>query len=174
MAGSSRSTSTGLTHHSSLVLDPKNSLDTHRLTVIYLCSVFIRLEISSGMPITRQIADQIRTHCASGTLRPGDRLPSVRQLAKDLAVNQNTILRVYERLTAEGLLDRRHGDGTFVADSLPPGRLKVQRELLQHEAQKFARRANELGMSSSETHKLLDDAFDKIERLTPKGGDRHE
>src|SRR5579864_7689236 len=99
------------------------------------------------MPIARQIADQIRTLCAGGTLRPGDRLPSVRQLAKDLAVNQNTILRVYERLTAEGLLDRRHGDGTYVSDSLPPGRLKVQRELLQHEAQKFARRAMELGMS---------------------------
>ena len=146
------------------------------ITVIYLCTVFVRIETSSGMPIARQIADQVRTQCASGTLRPGDRLPSVRQLAKDLAVNQNTILRVYERLTAEGLLDRRHGDGTFVADSLPPGRLKVQRELLQHEAQKFARRAMELGMSTPETHKLLDEAFEKIERQrpTPKGGDRHE
>src|SRR5260221_187857 len=138
--------------------------------------MFIRIETSSGMPIARQIADQVRTHCASGTLRPGDRLPSVRQLAKELAVNQNTVLRVYERLTAEGLLDRRHGDGTFVADSLPPGRLKVQRELLQHGAQKFARRAADLGMSSPDAHKLLDDAFEKLQqqRGPAKAGTRHE
>ena len=62
----------------------------------------IRVETSSGMPITRQIAAQIRAQCASGSLKPGERLPSVRALAAELAVNQNTILRVYERLTAEG------------------------------------------------------------------------
>ena len=60
----------------------------------------IRVETSSGMPITRQIAAQIRAQCASESLKPGDRLPSVRALAAELAVNQNTILRVYERLTA--------------------------------------------------------------------------
>ena len=91
----------------------------------------IRVETSSGMPITRQIAAQIRAQCASGTLRPGERLPSVRALAAELAVNQNTILRVYERLTAEGLLERRHGDGTFVADRVPTGQMKAQRQLLR-------------------------------------------
>ena len=68
---------------------------------------------------------------------PGERLPSVRALAGQLAVNQNTILRVYERLTAEGLLDRRHGDGTFVADKVPGGQMKAQRQLLR---QQMARR----------------------------------
>jgi len=126
--------------------------------------MFIRIETSSGMPIARQIADQIRTHCASGVLCTGDRLPSVRQLAKELTVNQNTVLRVYERLTAEGLLERRHGDGTFVADSLPPGRLKAQRQLLAQEAQLLARRAGALGMEAGDVHKLLDEAFAKLER----------
>ena len=92
--------------------------------------MFIRLETSSGVPIVRQVADQIRAHCARRTLVPGDRLPSVRELARELAVNQNTILHVYERLTHEGLLERRQGDGTFVADKLPPGRAKAQREAL--------------------------------------------
>lgn len=135
--------------------------------------MFIRLETSSGMPIARQIADQIRTHCASGTLCPGDRLPSVRQLAKELAVNQNTVLRVYERLTSERLLERHHGDGTFVADSLPPGRLRAQRELLLQEAQRLARRATDLGIDSSDVHKLLDEAFEKLGRQrasAAKGG----
>ena len=81
------------------------------------------------MPITRQIAAQIRAQCASRALKPGDRLPSVRALAAELAVNQNTILRVYERLTAEGLLERRHGDGTFVADRVPTGQMRAQRRI---------------------------------------------
>jgi len=128
--------------------------------------MFIRIETSSGMPIARQIAEQIRTHCAGGTLCPGDRLPSVRQLAKDIAVNQNTVLRVYERLTAEGLLERRHGDGTFVATTLPKGRLKGQRDLLVKEIDRVARRASDLGLSADDVHKCLDESFGKLGKET--------
>ena len=64
--------------------------------------MFLRIEKGSAVPISRQIAEQIATLCASGTLRPGERLPSVRELARELAVNQNTILRVYERLVRRG------------------------------------------------------------------------
>src|SRR5580692_5768140 len=95
--------------------------------------MFLRIETSSGVPITRQIADQIRSYSVSGTLAPGDRLPSVRQLAKELAVNPNTILHVYERLTSEGLLERRQGDGTYVSNNLPRGRARAQREVLVSE-----------------------------------------
>ena len=77
--------------------------------------MFIRIESTSGVPITRQITDQIRAQCATGALAPGEKLPSVRALARQLAVNQNTILRVYERLTMAGLLEIRRGDGTYVA-----------------------------------------------------------
>ena len=117
----------------------------------------IRVETSSGMPITRQIAAQIRAQCASGTLKPGQRLPSVRALAAELAVNQNTILRVYERLTAEGLLERRHGDGTFVADSVPTGQMKAQRQLLRQEIARVAELAKTLGVDAEEIHHLLDE-----------------
>ncbi|HLL89772.1 MAG TPA: GntR family transcriptional regulator, partial [Tepidisphaeraceae bacterium] len=105
---------------------------------------------------------QVRAACASGTLRAGDRLPSVRELARELAVNQNTILRVYERLTAEGLLDRRHGDGTYVADRLPgdPGsRLRVERQALADELARVARQAGALGVGADELHDLLDAAI---------------
>jgi GntR family transcriptional regulator len=126
--------------------------------------MFIRIESSSGVPITRQIVDQIRSHCASGTLAPGDRLPSVRQLAKELLVNQNTILRVYERLTAEGLLERRQGDGTYVADSLPRGRARVQRELLAQEIDRLAHRALDLGVEADQIHELFDQSIARIAR----------
>lgn len=134
--------------------------------------MYLRLEPSSGVPITRQIADQIRSYCASGTLAAGDRLPSVRQLAQQLAVNQNTILRVYERLTAEGLLDRKHGDGTFVVDRLPPGRLKVQRGLLRQEAERLARRAADLGISPDETRQLVEEAIAQLDRTRAKSSQR--
>ena len=117
----------------------------------------IRVETSSGMPITRQIAAQIRAHCASGTLRPGERLPSVRVLAAELAVNQNTVLRVYERLTAEGLLQRRHGDGTFVADRVPTGQMMAQRQLLRQEIARVAELAKTLGVDAEELCQLLDE-----------------
>jgi GntR family transcriptional regulator len=121
----------------------------------------IRVETSSGMPITRQIAAQIRAQCASGTVQPGERLPSVRALAAELAVNQNTILRVYERLTAEGLLQRRHGDGTFVAEHVPSGQLRKQRELLRQQIARVAELAKTLGVEPEELHQLLQDTLDK-------------
>jgi GntR family transcriptional regulator len=121
----------------------------------------IRVETSSGMPITRQIAAQIRAQCASGTLQPGERLPSVRVLAAELAVNQNTILRVYERLTGEGLLQRRHGDGTFVADRVPTGQMRAQRELLRQQIARTAELAKTLGIEPEELHQLLQEMLDK-------------
>ena len=67
------------------------------------------------MPIYRQIIDQIRYQIATGTLKEGDQVPSVRQLANNLAVNQNTILKVYNQLCAEKVLRIERGSGTFVA-----------------------------------------------------------
>ena len=93
----------------------------HSTAHCYICVVtsviamFLHIERGSSTPISRQIAEQIAALCAGESLKVGDRLPSVRQLAQQLAVNQNTVLRVYERLTAEGLFEMRHGEGTFVA-----------------------------------------------------------
>lgn len=120
----------------------------------------IRVETSSGMPITRQIAAQIRAQCASEALKPGDQLPSVRALAAELAVNQNTILRVYERLTTEGLLERRHGEGTFVADQVPSGQMKAQRRVLCQQITQAAELAKTLGMDVEEVHRLLDEIWE--------------
>ena|ERR1700728_3677629 len=125
-----------------------------------------RIESSSGVPITRQIADQIRAQCASGLLGRGDRLPSVRELARELAVNQNTILRVYEKLTAEGLLERRHGAGTYVSTAAPVGQLKAQHQILRDELGRLARRARLLGIDGSELHALLDAAMGDAEEST--------
>ena len=126
--------------------------------------MFLRIEKGSAVPISRQIAEQIATHCASGSLQPGERLPSVRELARELAVNQNTILRVYERLVGEGLLEMRHGQGTFISDRAKHGQLAVHRDRLVDELRQIARQAVGLGLTIDELHELLGEAFDGVEQ----------
>ena len=79
--------------------------------------MFIRIEPSSSVPIYRQIIDQIKYSVAAGALKEGDKVPSVRELAATLAVNQNTILKVYNELCREQVLKIVRGDGTYVSSS---------------------------------------------------------
>jgi GntR family transcriptional regulator len=120
--------------------------------------MLLRVEKGSAVPISRQIADQIATLCASGTLQPGERLPSVRELARELAVNQNTVLRVYERLCGDGLLELRHGQGTFVTGRMSKARMAAHRARLVDELRQIARQAAGLGLSTEELHELLAEA----------------
>ena len=73
------------------------------------------LDPKSGVPIYRQIQDQVRYGIASGRLRPGEQLPTVRALAVDLAVNPNTVIKAYTELERHGFLTTEQGSGTFVA-----------------------------------------------------------
>src|SRR6185312_15852379 len=73
-----------------------------------------RLDLRSGVPVYRQIIDQVRAGIASGTLSAGDQLPTVRQLAVDLAINPNTVLRAYRELELGGMLETQQGTGTFI------------------------------------------------------------
>lgn len=120
--------------------------------------MLIRIETGSGTPISRQIADQIRAQCAGGVLAPGERLPSVRELARQLAVNPNTIQHIYERLTLEGVLERRHGDGTFVATGNQQDQKAEQMELLNRDVVRLVERAAMLGVDESELHGLIEKA----------------
>lgn len=121
--------------------------------------MYIRIERGSSAPISRQIAEQIRAQCLAGVLKPGRCLPSVRQLASEIAVNVNTIVRVYERLAAEGLVELRHGEGTFV---LPPTKasssaleLKEQREQFRREFDAVVRHGLLLGLTTLELRGML-------------------
>lgn len=78
--------------------------------------MYISLDANSGAPLYLQLKEQMRLAVATGTLRPGDQLPTVRDLAAQLLINPNTIARVYRELCAEGLLSSRQGSGTFVAE----------------------------------------------------------
>lgn len=124
--------------------------------------MLLRIEKGSSVPVSRQIAEQVASLCAAGKLKPGDRLPSVRELARELAVNQNTVLRVYERLTGEGLLERRHGQGTFVAPTASRRAAKAQRTRILDELRQLCRQAVGLGLSRDEVHALVAEALDQL------------
>jgi GntR family transcriptional regulator len=80
-----------------------------------------RLDNGSGVPVYRQLIDQVQAGLATGSLSIGRQLPTVRQVAVDLAINPNTVLRAYRELEIRGVLDTQQGTGTFIA-AQPPQR----------------------------------------------------
>ncbi len=126
--------------------------------------MFVRLETSSAVPVYRQIIDQIKYQIAAGMLRSGDRLPSVRELAQRLPVNQNTVLKAYDLLAQEGLLSRRQGDGTFVEDA--PSAIKKSQRLKQVSSilAQAAAQAVLFEIRTDELHGLLDQEVHKVSK----------
>ena len=92
----------------------------------------IGLDLRSGVPVYRQIIDQIMGAIAAGSLNAGDQLPTVRQLAVNLAINPNTVVRAYRELEIRGVLETHQGTGTFVANNpVPRDDFERQRRLNQ-------------------------------------------
>ncbi len=112
-----------------------------------------RLDLESGVPVYRQIIDQILVAIASGALQPGAQLPTVRQLAVDLSINPNTVVRAYRELEIRGILTTQQGSGTFIsAQKVEPDQLERQRQLAQLVGE-FVSRAGATGFTVQE---LLD------------------
>jgi|ERR1039457_3157585 GntR family transcriptional regulator len=92
----------------------------------------ILLDLHTGVPIYRQIIDQVRGAIASGSLTAGDQLPTMRQLAVDLAINPNTVVRAYKELELSGLLETHQGTGTFISNqTIPRATVERDRQLSQ-------------------------------------------
>jgi GntR family transcriptional regulator len=104
--------------------------------------------MASGVPVYRQIIDQILGGIAAGSLKPGDQLPTVRQLAVDLAINPNTVVRAYRELEIRGVLSTQQGVGTFVTTvPVQPDDADRQRQLDQIVGE-FVARAGGAGFSA--------------------------
>ncbi len=79
-------------------------------------NVHLRVDPGSGVPVYRQLMNQIRYYVSSGAIATGDQLPSIRDLARGLGVNPTTVVKAYSELENEGFLDRQQGRGVFIAD----------------------------------------------------------
>ena len=122
-------------------------------------SVFrFRLDNSSGVPVYRQLIDQVQAGIATGVLGLGYQLPTVRQVAVDLAINPNTVMRAYRELEIRGVLDTQQGTGPFIAAQQQPqgdGDDRIRR--LSQLVDEFVARAGSGGFTLEEILEALKD-----------------
>src|SRR5882724_1038642 len=120
----------------------------------------LKLDLHSGVPVYRQIIDQVRGGMASGTLAAGDQLPTVRQLAVDLEINPNTVMRAYRELELGGMLETHQGTGTFISDK------KVSRNNAERERQ-LDQLAGEIAARAGAAGFTIDELLERLRELTP-------
>jgi GntR family transcriptional regulator len=116
-----------------------------------------RLDLQSGVPVYRQIIDQVMGGIAAGALAGGDQLPTVRQVAVDLSINPNTVVRAYRELEIRGVLETQQGTGTFISYQ------KVKHDEVEHRRQldqlvsEFVSRAGAAGFTIEDLLEQLQD-----------------
>lgn len=120
--------------------------------------MILTVNYKSGVPVYLQIVQQVKSAAASGALRPGDALPSVRQLAEELRINRNTVARAYTELETEGVVENRQGAGCFVkAVGISPLRKTVRSERLSEEVDALIVQAHHLRLGDDELRELLEE-----------------
>jgi GntR family transcriptional regulator len=115
----------------------------------------ISLDHRSGVPIYRQIISQILYSIARGELTPGNQLPTVRQLAVELSVNPNTIIKAYKELEIRGNLETQQGTGTFISDAPVTTTARERKRLLTDLCKDLVGRAGAYGIDLDELIEAL-------------------
>jgi len=118
----------------------------------------ISIDPKSGVPLYRQIIESVKFAISRGDLGPGDKLPTVRQLAVDLEVNPNTVIRAYREMELGGLLDTHQGSGTFVTGERPEVDELERNRMLDQILTELLARASNYGFS-------LEEVFDGLRQL---------
>jgi len=116
-----------------------------------------RLDVQSGVPVYRQIIDQVLGGIAAGTLPAGHQLPTVRQVAVDLSINPNTVVRGYRELEIRGVLETQQGTGTFISQQKVKHDEVERRRQLTQLVGEFVSRAGAAGFTIEELQDQLND-----------------
>ncbi|GHU60987.1 putative HTH-type transcriptional regulator YhcF [Spirochaetia bacterium] len=119
-------------------------------------NISFSLDNGSGVPVYRQIINQIENAVVSGRMAVGDRLPTIRSLAVGLKINPNTIAKAYNELEIRGIVQTQVGSGTYIADKKPDV-ADARQKKLREAAERFLQEAGELGAGREELIKLLED-----------------
>jgi GntR family transcriptional regulator len=122
-----------------------------------------QLNFKSGKPVYLQVVDQVKSAAASGAVRPGEPLPSIRPLAEELRVNRNTVAKAYAELESQGVIETVAGKGCFVRATSSPFRKAVRLELLTQEIDDAVTQAHHLMVGKAEFLRLAEDRFDAFE-----------
>lgn len=122
------------------------------------------LDLRSGVPVYRQLIDQVLVAISAGSLQPGGRLPTVRQVAVDLSINPNTVMRAYKEMEIRGILSTQQGTGTFIT-SHPVERDQLARERRAAQlVSEMVARAGAEGLSVPELKSAFDEMFSQGEK----------
>ena len=114
-----------------------------------------RLDSHSGVPVYRQLINQVQAAITTGMLSTGDQLPTVRRVAVDLAINPNTVVRAYREMELRGILDTQQGTGTFVAENRVHHSKTEQARQLSQLITEFVARAGAAGLKVSDLIEAL-------------------
>jgi GntR family transcriptional regulator len=128
----------------------------------------LTIDTSDPRPIGRQIEEGLLQLVTSATLVPGEPIPSVRDLARDLRVNPNTVAKVFQRLGEAGVLEMRRGEGTYVAQNPPLPTATERQARLADAASRFAITASGLGFDAKPAVVALFEAFLALESQEKK------
>jgi GntR family transcriptional regulator len=126
-----------------------------------------QLDLSTGVPVYRQIIDQVHAARASGAIGPGERLPTVRPLAVDLKVNPNTVVRAYRELELTGILTTHQGTGTFLTNEVVRQSEAGREQKLDRLVGEIVTRAGREGFTVQEVQQRLASAISP----SAKGGE---
>lgn len=119
-----------------------------------------RLDRRSGVAAYRQIIDQVRHAIRLGILQPGDQLPTVREVVKQITINPNTVHRAYRELELQGLTEGRTGIGTFIRQSL--SEVSDQQPKLLNQLELWIRRARDAGLGDEAVEALIAEALNSM------------
>ena len=115
----------------------------------------ITISITDGVPIYRQIVNQVKYLVASGLLLPGEELPPIRTLALQLTVTPNTVVKAYHELETSGVVHKRQGSGTFVSDGRPKLALRERRRVIEQRIDALLAEAHHLNFSDDDLLRML-------------------
>lgn len=117
----------------------------------------IHIDVTEHVPIYIQLMNQVKHMIATGELKPGDQLPTVRQLAADLRVNFNTIARAYRLLDEEGIISTQHGRGTYILEPASEEQMEeLRRRGLERLTNYYLNETHLMGFSAQETLKIIE------------------
>ena len=124
-----------------------------------MASLQFRLDSRSGVPTYMQLVQQVRHAVQYGILRPGDQLPTAREVVEDLAINPNTVLKAYRELEAQGFVHARPGAGTFVAADAPEPVERAVHTPLRRALDRWLNGAKDAGLDRDNVAALFTVAF---------------
>jgi len=136
--------------------------------------MIVQINYKSGKPVYLQVVDQIKAAAASGSLQPGEALPSIRPLAEELRVNRNTIAKAYSELESSGIIETLPGKGCFLKENHSPLKKEIRRKMLIAEVDQAIVLAHHLQVSRPEFIELVRERMDALEAKQRANRDKED